>query len=63
MILKIGNRMNLVNKKSSTKTKSQNKMVLDTGFNHKKYSIKSVKNKYKIPNERNKIHPLINSLV
>ncbi|GAB7255745.1 hypothetical protein OBPA_02090 [Polaribacter sp. OB-PA-B3] len=59
--LKIGITINLINRNNSTKIKSQNKKVLAVGFNHKKYSKKRVKKKYKHPKERNKITPLINS--
>ena len=47
--LHIGITINRNNKKVSTKIKSQNKKVLAVGCNHKKYSTKSVKNRYKTP--------------
>jgi hypothetical protein len=50
-------------KKSSTRINIQNKMVLEVGFSHKKYSKNKVKKRYKNPKERNKMVPLINSFV
>ena len=61
--LKIGIAINRINKKTSTAIKSQNKIVLAVGFNHKKYSKKSVKKKYKKPNEKKRITPFINSFM
>ena len=56
-----GIKMNRINKNSSTKINTQNKIVLADGFNHKKYSINKVKNRYKKPKVKNKIPPFINS--
>ena len=50
-----------ISRKTSTTIKIQKSKVLAVGFNHKKYSKKRVKNKYKKPKERNKIVPLISS--
>lgn len=38
-------------------------MVLAKGFSHKKYSIKSVKIKYKKPNVKNNSKPFISSFI
>ena len=61
--LKMGVKIKRNNKYDSTPINNQKSNVLAVGFNHKKYSKNSVKNKYKNPRERNKIPPLINSFV
>ena len=54
-----GKQINRKNKNNSTPTNNQNKMVLPAGFNHKKYSIKSVNKKYNNPIPIKKITPFI----
>jgi len=59
MSLNSGNKINLSNKPNSTNRKLQNKKVLATGGNHKKYSTNKVKIKYNKPKERKRMLPLI----
>ncbi len=55
--LKIGNKINRTTRKPSTAIKTQNKMVLPVGFSQRKYSTKSVNNKYSKPKPTKKINP------
>jgi hypothetical protein len=61
--LNIGKAINRNNKNTSTEIKTANKIVLPIGFNQRKYSTKSVNNKYNKPKPTKKIMPRSNSFV